>query len=871
MTKKTFLPVNRMLERAYLAREESDTAYFFDLLYLGEMLIKVLVVELLAALQADRDQHRYAAISELVRADSIGKWAELLDQLASGPASQHIIHAGRDAQHAVAVAFGPGSESWQRKAVDALNQVCICLDAGYESTAGKKVSFRKWAHDFSWLRNRTRGHGAPRGATLSTICPQLAESLIAVIDNAPAFGRSWAHLRRNLAGKYRVSPFGNGQEGFTYLARESEHSLPDGVYVDLGGPRACELLFTDPDLTDFFLPNGNFRNGKYETLSYISDERRPADGSAYLLPVEAQPRSETAAQPDMGIVGNLFSNMPPLPEYYVQRTELEQQLTERLCDDRYPVITLQGRGGVGKTSLALEVLHKVAHMDEFFGIVWFSARDIDLLPEGPKVVRPDVLSTDDIALDFSQLMAHASSRKSKESRKYFADCLSGNANDGPFIFVFDNFETVREQAELYQFVSNSVRLPNKVLITTRTREFKADYPIEVGGMRRGEYSELVSSIAGRLGISSLLDAEYEESLYRESDGHPYITKVLLGEIAEAGRRVTVKRVVAAKDAMLDALFERSFASLSSVAQRVFLTLCGWRSMVPRLGLEAVLLRPENDRLDVEGAVAELEQRSLIEVASIPGASREVFLSVPLAASLFGKKKLVTSPMRIAVQSDLKLIQEFGPTTDAVQGLAYRIERLARFAARRMEAGKDISQELAVIEYMATGYPNAWLTLAEFQRNQMSDNSAAIQSVNRYLENFPDDQYGWGLLVTLYRATEEPLAEMNARLRLAELTQPPFHDLSSAASRLNGLLHRKELVLDADERRHMIRRLRELLEARHAEGDATDLSRLAWLCMHDDQDTVAANRWVTEGLQREPANEHCLRLKRRLVSNGADPS
>ena len=140
----------------------------------------------------------------------------------------------------------------------------------------------------------------------------------------------------------------------------------------------------------------------------------------------------------MASVGNLFSNMPPLPEHYVLRPALEEQLTRLLCDDRHPVITLQGRGGVGKTSLALEVLHEISRMDEFFGIVWFSARDIDLLPEGPKVVRPDVLSTDDIAQDFSVMMSKSFDRKLKESRKYFTDCLSGAAGDGPFIFVFDN-------------------------------------------------------------------------------------------------------------------------------------------------------------------------------------------------------------------------------------------------------------------------------------------------------------------------------------------------------------------------------------------------------------------------------------------------
>ena len=63
-----------------------------------------------------------------------------------------------------------------------------------------------------------------------------------------------------------------------------------------------------------------------------------------------------------------------------------------------------------------------------------------------------------------------------EARRYFADNLCGQSNDGPFVFVFDNFETIREQAELYHFVSNSIRLPNKALISTRTRDFNLDPP-----------------------------------------------------------------------------------------------------------------------------------------------------------------------------------------------------------------------------------------------------------------------------------------------------------------------------------------------------------------------------------------------------------
>lgn len=90
----SFIPASRMLERSRLAKEESDTAYFFDLLYLGEMVTKILVVELLTALEDDRERHRYSLEYELVRADGIGKWAEVLDQAVSGPASQHLNPGG---------------------------------------------------------------------------------------------------------------------------------------------------------------------------------------------------------------------------------------------------------------------------------------------------------------------------------------------------------------------------------------------------------------------------------------------------------------------------------------------------------------------------------------------------------------------------------------------------------------------------------------------------------------------------------------------------------------------------------------------------------------------------------------------------------
>lgn len=859
-----FVPVERMRERTRLARDESDTSYFFDLLYMGEMLLKIVVADLVAAIDDDRDHNRYALEFRLARADGVGEWADVLDEVLTGPPSQLLIPAARETQRALTMNVGTGGDSWQRRAVDRLNDACRCLDDQIASTASQKASFRQWGRSFAWLRNRTRGHGAPKAATLSSVCPALADSLDALINGVPTFRQDWVHLSQTLSGKYRVSCFGGQRKPFAYLSREAGHSFSDGVYVALPTPRPVALFRTDADLSDFFLPNGNFRKQRFEAISYITDETRAEDGAEWAMPIEARPLSETTAQPDLDVLGQVFSNMPPKREGYVSRPALEGDLRAVLTDERNPVITLQGRGGVGKTSLALQVLHVLSNTQDFFAIVWFSARDIDLLQDGPKVVRADILSTEDVAKEFAGLMRPNEKLKTPEALQYFTDCLAGQAPDGPFLFVFDNFETIREQASLYEYVNNAIRLPNKVLITTRTRDFKADYPIGVSGMARDEYRALVVEAASSLGVLDLVTPAYEDQLFEESDGHPYITKVLLGDAARENRKVSLKSVVATKDALLDALFDRSFASLSLAAQRVFLTLCSWRSYVPRLGLEAVLLRPGNERLDVDGSIAELERASLVEVVEDPE-GQTPFVSVPLAAALFGKRKLVTSPLKVAIDADLELVRHFGPVkaADVALGLSPRLDRLTTAIAKRQADNADVEQELAVLEYIASGYPLAWLNLARLQQ-EMGDSGSAVASVNRYLEAAPNDRHAWRTLISLYRRVGQPLGEMHARLQLAELPDSDFEDLSSAAARLNGLISRREISLDADERRLMCQRLRRLMESRSKEADATDLSRLAWLCMNL-QDVEAASQWVDAGLALDVTNEHCVSLHDRLAS------
>lgn len=116
------------------------------------------------------------------------------------------------------------------------------------------------------------------------------------------------------------------------------------------------------------------------------------------------PSSETEGLSQLDTVGNCFTNLPILTDNYIKRPELEKELESVISlEDRFPIITLKGRGGIGKTSLGIHVIRELASTERFELIIWFSARDIDLHLEGPKQVQTKVLNQKDIAKDYGKI------------------------------------------------------------------------------------------------------------------------------------------------------------------------------------------------------------------------------------------------------------------------------------------------------------------------------------------------------------------------------------------------------------------------------------------------------------------------------------
>ena len=669
-----------VLQRVEQSRSESVSALFSDLLHLGEAFLKAYTATLVAGLPDERNRHRYRLCHKLVRAASIGEWDEVLADASTGPASQHLLPGASAIQQELAQRYRRGS--WPFDATVLLHKCLVRILPNVEPMPSK-VDGRRWFALFVHLRNKTKGHGAPTHKVITEMIDDLERSIRLYLDNSVVPRMEWAFIKRNLKGKFNVVALSGDTLAFNHLKSSRTISIPNGIYIDLGVLSRVELIDTNVDVKDFHYPNGHFRGRKCEWISYITGTVKQVDGTPYLAPATALPSSVTEGQRALDLIGRCFSNLPLAPSDYVVRKELESELAEVLTNDRHPIVTLVGRGGIGKTSLAIHVLRELAHAveDRFFGILWFSARDIDLLPEGPKLVKPSVLTTKDIARSFVALVEPKGwNSRGFDANEYVEKAL-GSSQLGPLLIVFDNFETIQQPLDVFNWMDTYIRSPNKILITTRHREFRGDYPVEVGGMTEPECDKLVDTAASSVGATVPITDSFRKRVYKESEGHPYVVKILVGE-ARAGQFQKIERVVASRDDLLDALFERTYAHLSPAAKRVFLTLSNWRSLVAQVALDAVLLRPEEDeRIDTRAALEELLRVSFVD-EHISQCDEGVFFSVPFVASLFGRRKLSVSPDRIEIESSMRFLYRFGAmqASDLRRGLRPRISRFLGIAS-----------------------------------------------------------------------------------------------------------------------------------------------------------------------------------------------
>ena len=443
------------------------------------------------------------------------------------------------------------------------------------------------------------------------------------------------------------------------------------------------------------------------------------------------------------------------------------------------------------------------------------------------------------------------------------DSLTEN-EAGAVLYVFDNFETVHNPPQLFRAISDFARLPNKVLITTRHREFKGDWPLDVEGMSRDEFDSLVAVSGSRLNVQEVLakNPTWVNSLFQESGGHPYVVKVALGQLARSKQAPQkFDRIMASRDEILNALFERSFNRLSPEAQRVFFTLCKWRARIPAIALEAVMTRPANPRMDVEAALRHLEDSSLIE-RSYSEVDAESFLHVPAAAYRFGIGSLQFSDVAHAVDEDARFLHMFGAVSDNVTktGFGAHVHRYYDNAAHLV--GIEREQAIAIGEYVARRYPESWVYLAELQRRAGGQGRIAAKgSFQAYLARRPDDADVWLELARLCGELNDGTGELRAAAQASSHAERRYNGLATSLLTVRERVESGRLPIDSKQKREFITTLCRGWHPRENQASAGDCYNLGKLAERADN-APEALFWAERGLRRERNNQRLLDIRRR---------
>src|SRR5690625_4296589 len=383
-------------------------------------------------------------------------------------------------------------------------------------------------------------------------------------------------------------------------------------------------------------------------------------------------------------------------------------------------------------------------------------------------------------------------------------------------------------------------------------------------MTVAEAQELVAVESRRLSIAGLIDDAMFGRMYKYSQGHAYVLRVLLGEIAKEGRFIQPSRAISQRHDVVNAVFERSFDKLSFAARHVFLTIGSRNSLTLELSLIVALAR--ND-VDVLAGIDECVRLSLIsQHHTLDGQS---CYGAPHLARVFAKKKLKGDPEKILFDEYHELLQAFGVITE--EGVPRRtiesaVNQFIGWCNSRARLADPAEIQLLddYIEDVANLWPEAWLLLADFRKKWSPTSADVGNALRRAVEEMPNSINAW-LNRAEYASTQQDLAMLCSALAGAIDCDPSDTTvMHNAATRLVKFVSSHKESIPVTERARFLTPVRErLAEAADALDDRA-AGAVAWLYLLGG-DKPQARYFTQRGLRLNPNNSRLQKLLRQIDS------
>ena len=350
------------------SNDSADT--FLATSYITESVIKLIAIGLLAGVRKSSPRVAEKFDYELVRADGLGTWEKVIGDLTGQSIAGYV---DSDLQGLITWLMQKRTrteDEWARNV--ARNCSAIMNMLGLPDTElPSRLNIRFILSQLVRIRNKTKAHGAVGRDFFEQANPLYIAASEEFLNNCPLVDFDWYHSATRPQDNSVRAIHLKGPAPSHVLKADSEplRTVMPGIYLrthDKGHLLSCgPLLQANWECSAFAVPNGGYTSaGAAEFIDYGSGTLSRVNLPQFLKPPAPLPPSETEGRDAIDIYSNVFANLPSQPIRYVDRPKLEAELLRRIRDRNHTIVTLHGRGGIGKTSLALHICNLLAGENE---------------------------------------------------------------------------------------------------------------------------------------------------------------------------------------------------------------------------------------------------------------------------------------------------------------------------------------------------------------------------------------------------------------------------------------------------------------------------------------------------------------------------
>ena len=279
---------------------------------------------------------------------------------------------------------------------------------------------------------------------------------------------------------------------------------------------------------------------------------------------------------------------------------------------RYHIIAIYGIAGIGKTSLALEVAHRIKEgklLDQFNfnfdAIIWTSAKPSILSPEGIRSRDHYIQLIDDVYATIAVTLEHPHILQAKREQQ--AKLIRAALAKHRVLLILDNIEALSDE-RIISFIQE-VPDPTKVIVTTRYRIGVA-FPIMLQGLDRDSSHALIQKETEEFGGINL-PKHMSTSIYERTGGVPLAMVWTLGRLRLNHEPEVVLRDLTNPSSDISRFcFEQSLGEIrGKKAMELLYAISIFRKAANKRALGAIC-DLENSELDLNDGIVFLTRLSL---------------------------------------------------------------------------------------------------------------------------------------------------------------------------------------------------------------------------------------------------------------------